>query len=202
MQALIDRIIGIEWDMFDKVQNQGGRASCQDNYPVFDTMRRSQFEAWNKEILESYLCDLEDAGEAGRNLAAEKYAYMMEYTAPGEYLKIRDSLPPLPDEKKKLVRRIVDKNLAAYDEAVKRYPLTVSRGRRKYTGEETGFFASIETYLLGELSACSERTLVLYERYMDELKGRGKNLPCMILENTAKKYGFASLEEAERAASA
>jgi hypothetical protein len=106
----------------------------------------------------------------------------------------------LPEEKRKLVRRIVDKNLAAYDEAAKRSPLMVSRGRRKHTGEETGFFASLETYLLGVLSACSERTLVLYERYMDELKVQGKNLPVMILENTVKKYGFSSLEEAERSA--
>ncbi|MDR2480532.1 MAG: DUF4125 family protein [Treponema sp.] len=197
LRELLDRIISVEWDMFDRVQNRGGRASCQDNYPSFDRMRRSQFEAWDRTVLESYLSDLEEAQKEGRNPLAEKYGYMMEYTSPGEYQHIRDILPPLPEEKKKLVRRITDKQLAAYDEAVKQYPLMASRGRKKHTGEETGFFASIETYLLGELSAYSTKTLLLYERYMDELQKRGENLPLMILENTAKQYGFASLEEAE-----
>ena len=29
--GLINRIIELEWDMFDKVTNTGGRAACQDD---------------------------------------------------------------------------------------------------------------------------------------------------------------------------
>jgi hypothetical protein len=197
MKELIDKIIRIEWALFDKVKNDGGRASCQDNYPAFDIMRRSQFEAWTLELLESYLSDLESAQEEGRNPVMEKYAYMMQYTAPEEFLQFYPVLPHVSDEKEELIRQIVDKNLEVYRELEKKYPVLASRGRPKYTGEEVNFFASVETYFRGELKICSETTLKLYKRYMDALSRQGRKLPFMILENTVKKYGFTSLDEAE-----
>jgi hypothetical protein len=197
LKEVIDRIIDIEWALFDKVQNTGGRASCQDNHITFDAMRRSQFEAWNGELLESYLSDLETAQGEGRNPVMEKYAYMMEYTAPEEYAELRPALPAVSEEKERLVRQITDRNLETYSGLVKKYPEITSRGRPGYTGEETGFFASVETYLLGELKTYSLKTLRIYKRHMDDLDRQGKELPVMILENTAGRYGFASLDEAE-----
>ena len=40
---MIDDIIDIEWNMFDKVNNAGGRAACQDDWWTFYAMRFSQF---------------------------------------------------------------------------------------------------------------------------------------------------------------
>ncbi|MGE4487789.1 MAG: DUF4125 family protein, partial [Synergistaceae bacterium] len=46
MEDIIESIIQMEWEFFDKVENEGGRASCQDNWETFSKMRRSQYMAW------------------------------------------------------------------------------------------------------------------------------------------------------------
>jgi hypothetical protein len=46
MENIIESIIRMEWEFFDKVENEGGRASCQDNWETFSKMRRSQYMAW------------------------------------------------------------------------------------------------------------------------------------------------------------
>ncbi len=68
----LDRIVALEWNMFQRVQNEGGRASCQDDYPTFRLMRESQFSVWPEPVLASYLKDLETAVAAGRKLVTEK----------------------------------------------------------------------------------------------------------------------------------
>ena len=40
---LINDIVNMEWDFFQKTQNVGGRADCQDQLVTFGIMRRSQF---------------------------------------------------------------------------------------------------------------------------------------------------------------
>lgn len=42
----IKSIIEREWDQFQHTNNEGGRASCQGNRPMFEVMRASQFAAW------------------------------------------------------------------------------------------------------------------------------------------------------------
>ncbi len=76
-EDLIEKIIGEEWKQFDRVNNEGGRASCQDNWPTLHIMRKSQFENWNERMLESYYKDVTRAAEEGWNLLTEKYARMM-----------------------------------------------------------------------------------------------------------------------------
>ena len=97
--------------MFDAVENISGRASCQDDYDTFRIMRKSQLEAWNAETLESYLNDLKTAQENGRNLLSEKYAFMMEYTSPDEFEQIRDRLPDITEDKKRLIEAIVPEHV-------------------------------------------------------------------------------------------
>ena len=70
--ALIDAILEKEWPMFHNVNGEE-RASCQNDYPVFEIMRRAQYDAWSPEALESYLADVTAAAAEGRNLAREKY---------------------------------------------------------------------------------------------------------------------------------
>ena len=82
MESLIKETAEMEWELFDKVQNRGGRAACQDDRETFFLMRSSQFQAWPRELLESYRNDILSAREAGRNPLSEKYAYMMERPAP------------------------------------------------------------------------------------------------------------------------
>ena len=43
MNDIIQQIVDIEWAFFDQVQNIGGRADCQDDYPTFLIMRKRQF---------------------------------------------------------------------------------------------------------------------------------------------------------------
>lgn len=106
MNELIDEIIDIEWELFTNLNNTGSRASCQDDKMQFEINRRSQWELLNKEILESYLNDLYKANEKNRNLLFEKYAYMMEYTHPSEYEKIKMYLPKMDLEKEIIIKQI------------------------------------------------------------------------------------------------
>ena len=55
---LIERIVRHEWDQFQRTNNEGGRAACQGNWPVFRQMRTSQFMTWTDPLLDSYLADL------------------------------------------------------------------------------------------------------------------------------------------------
>ena len=81
-QDLIAQIVAQEWAMFDEVQNNGGRAECQNNPREFEIMRSSQLKTWSEDVLKSYLHDLTSAAYSKRNLLTEKYAYMMESTYP------------------------------------------------------------------------------------------------------------------------
>ena len=54
---LIEAIVQLEWKQFDKVQNEGGRADCQDDYQTFSIMRKSQYMTWPEELLSSFYGD-------------------------------------------------------------------------------------------------------------------------------------------------
>ena len=60
-KLLIENIIALEWEAFDKVDNEGGRADCQDDYETFYIMRKSQYLTWNIPLLQSFLKDLKPA---------------------------------------------------------------------------------------------------------------------------------------------
>jgi hypothetical protein len=197
VQETIERIVAMEWAMFDRVNNMSGRASCQDDGLTFRRMRESHFEAWDSDSLESYLSDLEEAAAQNRNLLSEKYAYMMEYTAPEEFASIKELLPEIPKEKKLLIRRIAERNMKWHGEFCRQYPSIAGRGRLGGQSGETSDNVSVETYMLGELATYSLMTLKKYDSYLAGLEAEGGNASMMTIENTVKKYGFASLAEAE-----
>ena len=199
MQKIIDEIIEIEWGMFDKVQNVSGRAACQDDWPTFRIMRYSQFAAWDEATLQSYLCDLKNALSEGRNLPAEKYAYMMEFTAPLEFASMKDRLPEVSADKKELIQKITKQQILWQEQLMLEFPGLTGRGRPTHTSDEDGFDTSVETYLIGELSTYSIETLSLYDKYQEKLVAEGRNIGRMTLENTVNAYGYTSLEDAEAA---
>ncbi len=196
-EQLIFHIAQAEWDLFQQVQNTGGRASCQDDPDTFFKMRMSQWMVYSDEALRSYYDDCVDAAAAGRNLVYEKYARMMESTYPEEYAQLKDSLPDVSD-KTEIVEKIVGINLEWDAEMMRDYPNLRSRGRALTTaqdGVEAG--SSMESYLRGELLTYSVRTLELVCRDTVEAHERGENLLKQTIANETQFYGYASLEEAE-----
>jgi hypothetical protein len=182
--------------MFQNVQNIGGQASCQQDYQTFEIMRYSQAMSWSKETLESYLEDLQNALKNGRNLLTEKYARMMESTSPLEYARIERLLPPLDPEVPETIDQIVTVLIAWEEEVIEKYPYIASRGRPLRSTEDTPFATSIETYLRGELSTYSLKTLKLFLKNVLNQKAKNINGSELIHGTTAQRYGYKSLEDA------
>lgn len=195
---LVEDIVKEEWYQFDHVQNQGGRAFCQDDWETFKIMRTSQFMPWPEDLLRSYFMDLLEANLSGWNLVSEKYARTMQSTAPSEYEALKDKLPYRTPERLQRQERVIQMHVAWNEEFSAKYPHYAGQGRRIHSYEDTPYSVSAETYLRGELSTYSDRTFKMYEAWMDELSSEGKNLPAIIGELTAQAYGYASVEEADR----
>ena len=194
---LIDKIVELEWKQFDKVKNEGGRASCQDDFATFSIMRKSQYLTWSEELLCSYYNDLLDAWQNGWNLITEKYARMMKSTAPEKYAELEDKLPIRSEEREKIMEEIVKIQVSWMEEFASKYPNMAVNARTIHTYEDNEFDTSYETYLRGELGTYSEETFVLYGRFIAGLIQEGKNLAYETMNNTAKFYGYESVEDAE-----
>ena len=162
-------------------------------------MRSSQLKTWSVAILESYERDLMTAMAQGRNLLAEKYAYMMEYTSPLAFARLRDQLPIVSEETMEQIQTIVKINLNWEREAQNAYPRIRGRGRPG-TSDRDGFgVTSVETYLYGELKTYSPETIRLLLAYTEEAEAQGRNLALENLENMVQSYGYSDLKEAEAA---
>lgn len=194
---LVDKLIDLEWKAFDKVINEGGRAGCQDDHETFYIMRKSQYMLWSREMLESFIADFTSANNSGWNLITEKYGRMEETTAPEEYEKIKDQLPPLSDDKKQIIEAIVAIQVKMMEEFAEQYPKASCEARSIHTSEDTAVNTSYETYLRGELSTYSDTTLMLYGRFVAEYAAKGKNIARETIANSAVLYGYASLEDME-----
>lgn len=193
-EPLIAAIIEAEWQMFDKVQNEGGRAACQNDARTFAIMRYSQFAPLPQDVLESYRDDLAAAAQVGRNLLAEKYAYMMEYTDPATFDRtLRDHLPAVSAYKQALCARIANRLLRDEQQFAVRYPALHAQGRPTEGAQADD--VSVHVYALGELKTYSERTL---ERYDAWLRAHPEeNISVSVHRMMVQLYGYDSLEAAE-----
>ncbi len=200
-KALIDAILEKEWPMFHNVSGEE-RASCQNDYPVFEIMRRAQYDAWSTEALEAYLADLDAAAGEGRNLAREKYIRMMESTDPRGYAAFCGELPEVSEEKRAIVARIWEKMLAQTERMRASYPVLALGSRPLHASEEYDGWASIETYQTSELLTYSEPTLRALLAEIERLESEGKDFVFMIQENTVLGQGFQDMAEAEIAMAA
>lgn len=200
---LVEEVIRREWDQFQRTENEGGRASCQGNWPMFHQMRASQFMTWPEDLLRSYLDDLDEANRVGRNLVTEKYARMMASTAPDEYReRIEPFIPRLSDERVARQERVIAVQVAWARDFRGRYPKLGAAMRVLTTAEDTPEDTSFETYLRGELGTYSDRTMALYEAMVEDLQAAGRNLTEQTVANTVRLGGFADLTEAEAAQAA
>lgn len=197
---LVETIVRMEWDAFQRTTNMGGRAACQGNWPVFHQMRASQFLTWPENLLASYRDDCDRAERLGRNLVTEKYARMMRSTHPEEYAAtIEPYIPALSAAREAEQETIIATQVAWAREFREHYPKLGAAMRVLTTEEDTPSATSFETYLRGELGTYSERTLGLYRDFVARLTAEHRNLTQETILNTVRIAGFASLDEAEHA---
>ncbi|WP_094660477.1 DUF4125 family protein [Pseudoscardovia radai] len=197
---LVEAIVREEWKQFQDVNNEGGRAACQGNWPVFHQMRLSQFLTWPEDLKSSYLADLRGAAAEGRNLLTEKYARMMASTDPVYYReRLEPFLPAIGEARTAQQERIIARQVAWAADFAARYPRLGAGMRRLRTSDDTRDATSFETYLRGELGTYSQHTLDLYDAMIDDDVRLGRNLTELTIYNTVLLGGFASLDEAEHA---
>ena len=196
---LVEAIVQLEWKQFDKVQNEGGRAGCQDDYTTFSIMRKSQYMTWPEDLLSSFYGDLVTAENKGWNLIMEKYARMMKSTTPEKYARLEKELPVLNEERIAIQEEIIKIQVNWMEEFAKKYPNMAGNARIIHTSEDTPFHTSYETYLRGEMSTYSETTFILYGRFVTGLLKENRNLAYETMEHTAKLYGYETIEKAEQA---
>ncbi|MCR5791029.1 MAG: DUF4125 family protein [Lachnospiraceae bacterium] len=196
--ALAMAIAKEEFKEFDKVQNKGGRAECQNNWPTFSIMRRSQYMTWNRTMLLQYLYDFRREARLHHNLITEKYGRMMESTAPEEYEDIKENFPALSKEKKEIIETVVSFQVEWMESFAEKYPRLAEQARSIRTSQDNIWNTSYETYLRGEISTYSDKMLELYARFIVDHAKQGKNLAFEIMENNVRLYGYKDLDTAEK----
>lgn len=195
--ALVNELVSLEWEAFDKVENLGGRAGCQDDWNTFSIMRKSQYYTWTEPMLRSYIHDFHTANDRGWNLITEKYGRMMKSTDPVRYRELEKEFPVIPNQKQEIIEAIVSIQVGWMEDFARRFPKAAGNARSIHTAEDTPFHTSYETYLRGELGTYSDETLDLYGRFIADLCQKEENLAEMTMRNTAFLYGYASLEDLE-----
>lgn len=197
-ERLIEKILAVEWEMFQAANGAGPKASCQLDGARFRGTRACQYNAWSAEHLQSWLEDLEGAESQGRNLAAEKYMRMMEDTYPEEFSAIRPWLPDVEAESRALADEITAIHTRWRKELENLFPALMNRGRpASGSPGAQGAGASFETYLRCELLTCSAKTLTVYKRDIERMLAEGASEARLNLLNQVRDAGFGSLESAE-----
>ena len=199
---LREAIVRHEWDQFQRTNNEGGRAACQGNWPVFHQMRLAQVLTWERPLLDSYAADLDVADRVGRNLVTEKYGRMMASTAPEDFTKnIKPYIPRLSDDRVARQEQVIAQQVSWAAVFRSRYPKLGEAMRVLTTAEDSPAATSFETYLRGELGTYSAATFDLYEAMIRERAAADpqRNITEETLLHTVQLGGFATLDEAEAA---
>ena len=203
---LREAIVRHEWDQFQRTNNEGGRAACQGNWPVFHQMRLAQFLTWERPLLTSYAADLDqklsDMCHLRQNseMLSEKYGRMMASTAPENFTKnIEPYIPRLSEERAARQEQVIAQQVAWAKDFRERYPKLGEAMRALTTTEDTPSATSFETYLRGELGTYSDQTFERYEAMIGERAAASpqRNITEETLLHTVQLGGFDTLEEAE-----
>ena len=193
-----EALIQTEWELFYNVNNEGGKADCQNDPETFFIMRRAQFTCWSEELVESWHNDLLSAKNEGRNLLSEKYAWMMRQTAPFEFGRISHLLRFPSISAEEMIEQIVETEVHWMEEYEKQYPFMADGNRPVHSSEDREYSTSFETYLRGELHTYSEKTLGLYLDMVNSLKNENKSLSIIVMDAMVKAYGYKDINDAER----
>ena len=148
--ALIYEIVELEWNMLSTMKSEQGKPLDQSEFDPFYAVRYSQHSAMNSDTIGLYKSDLNVAVHTGRNLMAEKYAYMKD---PGS-VAVDPELKPLIDQ-------IVPLMMQSQEAFAAKYPALAGAGRAFDPEEET---ASMEAYITSELITKAEPTLQMILR--------------------------------------
>lgn len=190
-------VVDLEFELFRKVQNLGGEAACQREKRTFYIMRYSQLYSWTPAIVRSYYRDLQEAQAQGRNLFADKYAYMMEQTHPLKFSALKDRLPTPSAEAEQRIEEMCAIVVVWALEMKEKYPAFMRQGRKIRSAEDNFTETSIETYTRGELKTYSPETLALLHQYYKKCQAFKVNVQEQADTFMAKGYGYAALAEAE-----
>lgn len=193
---LINLVIDVEWEMFDKVEGIDGRACCQNDPEAFYIMRYSQYAAFTTKTIKSYYADLLDAKDMGRNLLTEKYAYMMKATDEDYYIReLEKSLPRISPQKNMLIQKISEEIINQEKVFVNNNPEFAAKGRPVIDSNDE--LVSAKDYLEGELKTYSTRTLKLLlnsirdkqmkEHEIENDMGFVEQIHCNMIELSEKK---------------
>ena len=193
----IEELINIEWQDFQHVINEGGRANCQDKPDTFFIMRRSFFLPLDEEVVSCVLRDFNVAHAEGRNLVSEKYAWMMKSTSKEKFREVHQFLRDPDFVAEALIELSIKYQLKCFEIFRDKYPRLAGKGRPLYTSQDTEQQTSFETYLRGELSTYSSETINKFYSNMKRLEESGDNIIFLTMEEEVKQYGYASLDDAE-----
>lgn len=195
---MIENIIAYEWKFFMQVSNIGGRAACQDDFETFSRQRTAQFKAYDDQTLKSYLDDLKEYKNINFNPMMLKYAYMMKSSDPQTYQKLEACLPKKESISQELIESIVAFEVIMREEFGEKYPHIAALSRHIYSSDDQEDDVSFETYLRGELMTYSPKTLYHYGRMIVDMLNNKVNMITLIQAETARLYGYQSLDDAEQ----
>ena len=185
--TLIEDIIHHEWQFFTTTINKGRRAPCQDQKGNFLASRRSYWNMYSNVVLKSYLEDLKWALIHKQNLVTLKYAYMMKYTDPNEYIELKTLLPEITKKKSSLIKSIMQIYMTWESEIAHNHPSLDNHNRPLYQSEDTKISTSVETYMTGERTSYSEETLMRILSYFVQLQSNKEN-PIIIYLKQLTEY--------------
>ncbi len=184
-KEIIEKILAIELEMFLNVPT-AYKYGCQQYPDSFKLHRRAQFTSWSLPVLESYLHDLENIRNAGKNIMTMKYARM------DNLVDVLNNNPLID---------IITDQYCAWQYAMKaKYPGIINKGRSISSQEDTSFMTSFETYMRSELETYSNNTLRLLYEDMQKKIAQGISMTEEVYENLVQQLGYRSLEDAEKKA--
>ncbi len=178
-QQLMDMVVQEEWEMFHHI-NSSNNANCLNNETGFKAIRSSIYHYWEQATLASYLEDLRAAKHEGRNLVAEKYAYMEGQLTGME----TGEMSCIVDIENRWQKQIAEM-----------YPAVYQRLCRKGNDKRDGY--DFETYLLSELKTYSPATQDLYLKQVLTRYKKGENPAIDSLADLVSQRGYDSIDQLE-----
>ena len=157
-------------------------APCQKDIESFIVHRSAQFSAWTKEVLLSYLHDLELASQQGINFMTLKYARM-------------DNMITVLNENP-LIGKILEISKIWQQEIIVQYP-GIMKGARPLETEHSSGNVSYLNYLKAELETYSDRTLELLYNLIQSKLEKKLNMSGEVYQYLVVQMGYKNISEAE-----